>query len=135
MIDLNAIYTDLGKAVKGICTKVYPKNRPKSMDKTIDSYIVVFVPSDIFNNEISDNGAYNDYSAIAQIEIYVRDKVTASSPNGFMLSNMSEKVKKVMDIFPIKTTNISVTKPKVTMQADDGDGFSVVIIQANLRTR
>lgn len=135
MIDLKNIYYDLGNAVKGICEKTYPRNRPKAIDTKINSYIVVEVPYTIKNNEISTDGRFNDYSTTAQIEVYVRDSVSASNPNGFNVSKVDEKVKAVLSKFPISTDNILVSNPRVTLQADDGDGFSVTIIQGNLRTK
>jgi len=135
MIDLKNIYYDIGNVVKGICDKVYPRNRPKSIDTKINSYIVVEIPYVIKNNEISADGRFNDYSTTAQIEVYVRDAVSSKNPNGFNVSAVDEKVKAVLSKFPISTDNILVSNPRVTLQTDDGDGFSVTIIQGNLRTK
>lgn len=135
MIDIKTLYYDIGNAVKGICDKVYPRNRPKSVDTKIDSYIVVYFPSSIYNNEISDSGSYNDYTTTAQIEVYVRDTVSSANPNGFNVSKVEKKVKAVLEKFPISTKNILVSNPRITLQDDDGDGFSVTIIQGKLRTK
>ncbi len=135
MVDIKTLYYDIGKAVAGICDKTYPRNRPKSVDTKIGSYIVVYFPSSIVNNEISNDGRFNDYTTTAQIEVYVRDTVSASNPNGFNISKVDEKVKAVLAKFPIITDNIVVSSPRVTLQTDDGDGFSVTIIQGKLRTR
>ena len=135
MIDIKTLYYDIGNAVKGVCDKVYPRNRPKSVDTKIGSYIVVYFPSGIFNNEISTDGRFNDYSTTAQIEVYVRDTVSSKNPNGFNVSAVDEKVKAVLSKFPISTDSILVSNPRVTLQTDDGDGFSVTIIQGNLRTK
>lgn len=135
MIDIKALYYDIGNAVKGICDKVYPRNRPQAVDTKIDSYIVVCFPSSIYNNEISDNGIFNDYTTTAQIEVYVRDTVSSANPNGFNVSKVEEKVKAVLEKFPISTKNILVSNPRITLQDDDGDGFSVTIIQGKLRTK
>ncbi len=135
MIDIKALYYDIGNAVKGICDKVYPRNRPQAVDTKIDSYIVVCFPSSIYNNEISDNGVFNDYTTTAQIEVYVRDTVSSANPNGFNVSKVEEKVKAVLEKFPISTKNVLVSNPRITLQDDDGDGFSVTIIQGKLRTK
>ena len=135
MIAIKTLYYDIGTAVKGICDKVYPRSRPKSVDTKIDSYIVVYFPSVIRNNEISDNGAYNDYTTTVQIEVYVRDTVSSANPNGFNISKVDEKVQAVLEKFPISTKNILVSTPRITLQDDDGNGFSVTIIQGKLRTR
>ena len=122
MVDIKQIYFDLGNAVKGICDKVYPRNRPKAVDTKIGSYIVVSAPYTIRNNEMNYDGSYNYYTTTIQIEVYVRDKASSPNPNGFSPAEIS-------------TDNIIVTRPNVAIQADDGAGFSVTIIQGRLRTR
>lgn len=131
------IYHGLWNAVDGICDKRYLKDRPKSVpvSERPDSYIVIRLPYSIYNNEISDNGEYNDFTTTAQIEIYVRDKVSSKNPNEFNVLAMDEKVEKVMELFPIITEDFVVSRPSVTMQTGDGDGFAVTIIQGFLRTR
>lgn len=135
MMTIKQLYQDVFESVKGICDKTYLRSRPKSVDKRIDSYLVVSLPYSIRNNEIDESGAYNDFSTTVQIEIYVRDKASASNPNAFNVNVMDEKVEKVRSVFPISTENLSVTNPVITMQDDDGDGFGVTIIQARLRTK
>ena len=131
------IYQGLWNAVDGICDKRYLKDRPKSVpvSERPDSYIVIRLPYSIYNNEISDSGEYNDFTTTTQIEIYVRDKVSSKNPNEFNVLAMDEKVEKVMKLFPIITEDFVVSRPSVTMQDSDGDGFAVTIIQGFLRTR
>lgn len=135
MLDLKDLYYDLGNAMKGICDRVYARNRPKSVSDRPDSYIVIKLPSVIINNEMNDDGSFNDYTTTAQIEVYVRDKASVRDPNTLNVAAVSEKVSAVMRKFPISTDNIIVTKPRVTLQTDDGDGFSVTIVQGSLRTK
>lgn len=135
MISIKTLYFDVGNAMKGVCDRVFPRNRPKAVDKKINSYIVVFFPSSIYNNEMNSDGSYNDYTTTVQIEVYVRDKVSAGNPNELDVTQADEKVKAVMGRFPISTKNIIVRNPMITMQTDDGDGFSVTIIQGRLRTK
>lgn len=135
MISIKTLYFDVGNAMKGVCDRVFPRNRPKAVDKKINSYIVVFFPSSIYNNEMNSDGSYNDYTTTVQIEVYVKDKVSAGNPNELDVTHVDEKVKAVMGRFPISTENILVTNPRITMQTDDGDGFSVTIIQGRLRTK
>lgn len=130
---IETLYNDIGKAMKGICDKIYAKNRPKSVDYRPDSYIVVRLPSGIYNQEIGDG--YNDFTTTAQIEIYVRNTTSRENPNSFNVAKTSEKVQEVLERFPISTDNIVVTRPVITLQADDGDGFDVTIIQGELRTK
>ena len=135
MISIKDLYFDVGNAVNGICDRVYARNRPKSVDDRTDSYIVVFFPAGIYNNEMNDDGSYNDYTTIAQIEVYVRDKPSSKNPNNFNVSKVDEKVRAVLEKFPISTENILVISPQITLQTDDGNGFSVTIIQGKLRTK
>ena len=134
-MDLKQIYYDLGNAVKGICDVVIARNRPNTVDKRYDSFIVVSLPYTIRNNEISDDGSYNDYSTTVQISIYTRNRVSSSLGNCTDLDAMDEKLKRVLSVFPIRTPRIIVTKPKVILQTDDGDGFDITMIQGRLRTR
>lgn len=134
-MNIKDMYYDVGNAVKGVCDRVYAHDRPKAVSDRPGSYIVVVFPSVILNNEMNSEGTFNDYNTTAQIEIYVRNKVSAKNPGAFDVSAVSEKVSAVMKRFPISTKNLTVTKPRVTLQADDGDGFSVTIVQGQLRTR
>ena len=134
-MDLKQIYYDLGNAVKGICDVVIPRNRPNTVDKRYDSFIVVSLPYAIRNNEISDDGSYNDYSTTVQISIYTRNRVSSRLGNCTDLDAMDEKLERVLSVFPIRTPRIIVTKPKVILQTDDGDGFDITMIQGRLRTR
>ena len=136
-MNIKELYQGLWNTVDGICDKRYLKDRPKSVlvNERPDSYIVISMPYAIYNNEIGDSGVYNDFTTTVQIEIFVRDKVSYKNPNEFNVLSMSDKVDKVMKLFPITTERFTVTRPRVTMQDGDGDGFSVTIIQGFLRTR
>lgn len=133
MMTINTLYNDIGTAMKGICDKIYPKNRPNSVDEKISSYIVVRLPSGIYNQEIG--WGYNDFTTTVQIEVYVRNKTSSKAPNGFDIKTTSDKVDKILSKFPISTKNITVAHPTITLQADDGNGFDVTIIQGKLRTK
>ena len=93
------------------------------------------LPYRIKNNEIDFGGSFNDYTTNIRLEIYVRDKVSSKNPNEFNVLAMDEKVEKVMKLFPIITEDFIVSRPSVTMQTGDGDGFAVTIIHGFLRTR
>lgn len=134
-MNIKDMYYDVGNAVKGVCDRVYAHDRPKAVSDRPDCYIVVVFPSVILNNEMNSEGTFNDYTTTAQVEIYVRNKVSAKNPGAFDVSAVSEKVSAVMKKFPISTKNLTVTRPRVTLQTDDGDGFSVTIVQGQLRTR
>ena len=134
---IKELYQGLWNTVDGICDKRYLKDRPKSVlvNERPDSYIVISMPYAIYNNEIGDSGVYNDFTTTVQIEIFVRDKVSSKNPHEFNVLSMSDKVDKVMKLCPITTEQFTVTRPRVTMQDGDGNGFSVTIIQGFLRTK
>lgn len=131
---IKELYYDIAKAIKGICDKTYYQDRPTSVEDRPDSYIVISLYR-LYNNEIGQSGEYNDFEGTVQIEVYVRDRASAGNPNAVNLALMSEKVTKVMSLFPIRGDHSTATKPSVTLQDSDGDGFHVTIIQARLRTR
>lgn len=136
-MNIKDLYQGLWNTVEGICDKRYLKDRPKAVpvDERPDSYIVICLPYTLNNNEISSDGSYNDFTTTIQLELYVRDNASSKKPNAFNVLSMSDKIDKVFSLFPIKTDTFLVTKPRITMQTDDGDGFAVTIIQGFLRTK
>ena len=134
-MDIKQAYYDIGNAVKGVCDKVYAVKRPKSVDRRLESYVVVSLPYSIDNGVTDNDGRYNDYTTTVEIEVYVRDKMSAGNPAQSSVDVMGDKVRAVMACFPIMTESLRVTAPRVTLQTDDGDGFSVTIVQCRLRTR
>lgn len=135
MISIKALYYGIAKAVSGICDKGYYQDRPTSVADRPDSYVVIHFPSSIYNNEIGQNGEYRDFDTTVQLEVYVRDKMSAENPIGIDVSTMDEKVKRILSRFPISTTDFSVTRPMITLQTNDDSGFHVTIIQGRLKTK
>ena len=135
MISIKALYYGIAKAVSGICDKGYYQDRPTSVADRPDSYVVIYFPSSIYNNEIGQNGEYRDFDTTVQLEVYVRDKMSAENPIGIDISTMDEKVKRILSRFPISTTDFSVTRPMITLQTNDDSGFHVTIIQGRLKTK
>lgn len=135
MISIKALYYGIAKAVSGICDKGYYQDRPTSVTDRPDSYVVIHFPSSIYNNEIGQKGEYRDFDTTVQLEVYVRDKMSAENPIGIDVSTMDEKVKKILARFPISTSDFSVTRPMITLQTNDDSGFHVTIIQGRLKTK
>ena len=135
MISIKALYYGIAKAVSGICDKGYYQDRPTSVADRPDSYVVIHFPSSIYNNEIGQNGEYGDFDTTVQLEVYVRDKMSAENPIGIDVSTMDEKVKRILSRFPISTSDFSVTRPMITLQTNDDSGFHVTIIQGRLKTK
>ena len=135
MISIKALYYGIAKAVSGICDKGYYQDRPTSVADRPDSYVVIHFPSSIYNNEIGQKGEYRDFDTTVQLEVYVRDKMSAENPIGIDVSTMDEKVKRILSRFPISTSDFSVTRPMITLQTNDDSGFHVTIIQGRLKTK
>lgn len=134
MVSIKTLYFDVGNAMKGICDKLYSRSRPKAVDTKVNSYIVVYFPSSIYNNEMNSSGVYNDFTTIAQIELYVRDKNSASNPHTLDVSSVDEKVQEIMDRFPISTKS-HCFKSSYNTTDRRRSRFSVTIIQGRLRTK
>lgn len=135
MVSIKDLYYDVAKAVKGVCDKTYYQDRPTAIDEKINSYLVISMPSDIVSNEIDPAGGYNDYTTTLLLEVYVRDKMSASNPIGIDLKTMDEKVGKTMKLFPIDGDHCFATRPTIVIQDNDDSGFHVTLIRARLRTK
>lgn len=135
MVSLKTLYYGIAKAVNGICDKGYYQDRPASVTERPDSYIVISLPSVVYNNELGERGEYNDFSTTVVLEVYVRDFVSASNPNGMDVKKMDEKVDAVLKLFPINTKDFKINKPQITLQTSDKSGFHVTFIQAQLTTK
>lgn len=134
MIGIRDIFESLYNAMKDVCENVYLQERPSSVIERVDSYIVVSLHSTVANREIGNAGEYNFYVTTGQIEIYVRDKVSANKPNRIDINEVDELVKGVIGKFPIKDDNILATKPRITLATSDGNGFHCTIIQTRITT-
>lgn len=135
MVSLKTLYYGIAKAVSGICDNGYYQDRPASVTDKLNSYIVVNLPSAVYNNELGERGEYNDFSTTVVLEVYVRDLVSASNPNGMDIKKMDEKVDAVLKLFPINTKDFKINKPQITLQTSDKSGFHVTFIQAQLNTK
>nr|DAR09469.1 MAG TPA: hypothetical protein [Caudoviricetes sp.] len=135
MVSLKSIYYGLANAVKDVCDKGYYQDRPQSVTDRPNSYIVIVLPSSIYNNEIGERGEYNDFTTSVVFKVFVRDIMSASNPVSMDIKTMDEKVSKLFSLFPICNDTFKVTKPEITLQVSDKSGFHVTFIQAQLRTK
>lgn len=135
MVSLKELYYTVAGVVKGICDKTYYRDRPKSVDEKIGSYLVVSFPSAIVNRELDPRGGYADYTTTLFLEVYVRDKQSAANLNAPDIKTMDEKVRAVMEKLPLSTDGMLVTRPEVVMDGNDESGFHVTLIRAKVRTK
>lgn len=134
MISLKDTLKDIYDAVEGICDKRYLMERPSASEARPDNYIVVALPISVYDNELSQDGSFEYYSTIGRVEVYVRDRISASNPRTVDVITMDEKVRRVMSLFPISTDNIHFARPRITLQTSDGTGFHVTHIEGELGT-
>lgn len=135
MVSLKTLFYDIAGKVKDVCDKTYYQDRPTSVDRKINSYLVISMPSSIVNQELNPNGEYNDYTTTVLLEVYVRDKMSSQNPVGVDIKLMDEKVMKILSLFPINTDKIYVTQPQIVIQDNDDSGFHVTLVRAKLRTK
>ena len=135
MISLKELYYGIARSVNGICDKTYYKNRPKSVDERLNSYMVITLPSGIYNKEMDYKGSYNYYTTSVHLYIYVRQSASSRNMNAPDIKGIDGKVSDVMKVFPIDDDHIHVSHPEIVIQADDGSGFDVVCIHADLTTK
>ena len=135
MITARDILHDMYLQVKGICDKTYIIERPASTSDEINSFIVCAIPSILYNNEISDDGQFDDYSTTVQFEIYVRDKTSAYNLNQADINSIDKAVKAVLGKFPMTTAHCVITEPQQSMVISDGKQFHCTIIHADMRTK
>lgn len=121
-------------AVEGICERTFIQDRPKSVIDSLNDYMVVKAVSSFNNREVDEKGSYDYYESTVQIEIYVKDRVSASNPNQINILSIDDKVTQVLSLFPIKDRHIHAMRPRVTLSISDGNGFHCTIIQARLTT-
>lgn len=135
MITSRDILQDMFEQVRGICDKTYLVERPASTSESLNSFMVCTIPGILYSNEISDNGAYDDYSCTVQFEIYVRDKTSASNLNQIDILTIDKKVSQLLDRFPMACPHCTIYSPMQTMKASDGKQFHCVIINASMATK
>lgn len=134
MIGIRDIFESLYDAMKDVCENVYLQERPTSVIEHTDSYIVVSLHSTIANREIDITGEYDYYVTTGQIEIYVKDKISANKPNRIDVNKVDTLVKGVLGKFPIKDDKILASRPRITLATSDGNGFHCTIIQTRITT-
>lgn len=135
MVHAKELLKDMYDAVIGICDKVFLLDRPSSTSDSLNSFIVLSLPSPIVNNEMDDQGESGNFSTTAWFEVYVRDKVSAKNLNAVNINSLDDKVNKVLSLFPIKGEHCTIYQPTVLMTDNDGKQFHMTYIRARLYSR
>ena len=133
MVSVKELYYGVAGIVKEVCDKTYYQDRPTSIDGKVDSYLVISLPSALASREIDPSGAYGHHTTLL-LEVYVRDRVSASNPVAVNIPLMDEKVNAVLSLFPMDTKPFLAVRPEVVMQTSDSTGFHMTLIRAKLTT-
>lgn len=120
--DLCTPFDDLG------VDKVMPQVRDKSVPEKMDSFVVVSLPVTIYNKTYGEG--YDLYNTFCRVEIFVRKKAGT-----IHLKRISELAVEAQKRFPISTDLVLAYKPRLVLDGDDNEGFSVVTIQATLQIK
>lgn len=137
MTDMMDILEVMYEAAKEVCENVYLQNRPSSTTTKNEKFIVVELPSVITNNEISQDGSYNDFSTTGQFTIFVKDRSSSKNGNATPIEKTNELVNSLKGLFPIKDKEKSVKlrRPKIMIPpVSDERGFHYTVIQCDITT-
>lgn len=126
MIEIRNILRSLSKPLDAMSVdKVMIQQRDKSVPESLDSFIVVSLPVTIYNKTYGEG--YGLSTTFCRFEIYVRKK------GGKINLNLIDKLSsQLQSLFPISDEYLIASKPRVLLDGDDDEGFSVVTIQATL---
>lgn len=134
MVDIEKILESIYEVLKDEVDKVFLFDRPESVAESLKTFIVLRPTSSLTNMESSDNSTFEYYECGFSIEVFVRDKVSASNPNQARIGEMSRLVQSIISKFPIRTGYARLYRPSVFLQSKDGKGFHVTVIHSNLTT-
>ena len=135
MITAKDILEDMYRQAKGICDMTYVSERPASTSDKMNSFIVCSLPGSLYNNEMSDDGRFDDFSCTVQFEVYVRDKTSSFNLNQPDMAKIDKVTRQLLSMFPMTGTHCTFYSPTQEMAVSDGKHFHCVIMQSKMRTR
>lgn len=126
----------MGRQVKGICSKVFPQERPNAMTEDLKEFIVVSLPYSSVNRTLGEcDDWWLDITVV--YEIYVADRKSAGDPKLLNDKKMKELREAVYGTFPVvdKNGRFKITRPRTVIPASsDGNGYHYTRIQAKMTT-
>lgn len=137
MTDMSDIIKVMYDTAKKVCDKVYLQNRPASTTSRSEKFIVVELPSMITNNEISQDGSYNDYSTTGQFTIFVKDRSSSKNSNEASIQAASDMINSLKKLFPVKDIEkrVKLRRPRLMIPSESDDrGFHYSVIQCDITT-
>ena len=118
---ISDILEEICANVTDVSENVFPEHRPSATQKQMDDMVVVSFPV-----SWNDQNAYQ--STTMRFELIARNRA-----NGMAYTKrLQEMTDTLMGKFPMTSARYSVTKPRMVMKGDDGLGFTIWFVQANL---
>lgn len=115
------ILEDVCGRLRSISKNVFPERRPKASPRQMDDLIVIDLPYGFRDENVLQTG-------LLRVEFIVRDK-----ENGIV--NV-EKLQSMLDAFtamlPFATERFRVHTPKLALKGEDGAGFTIWCVHANV---
>lgn len=112
--------------------------RPESVEKSINKFLVVDLPAGLRNKEIGGmSSGFKWTESTVRFDVFVRDRMKASSPNEPDINELDKLVDDLSKCFPIvdRTNDIVIAKPRIVVpSSSDGNGFHYSRIHAGLTT-
>ena len=93
----------------------------------MNDFVVVSLPTSITNMTVGNCGMTR---TTCRIEIFVRDKDGQEN-----IDRLDELTGKIESIFPITGDGMIASEPSVIMEGSDGNGFHVIVVQADFLTK
>lgn len=116
----------LFNAAAAVSDNVFTNDRPAAVPKQMDNFIVVSLPGQLTSSTYG--CGFGNVQTYCNVEVYVRLKKSGVED----LNVMDALVGKVLSLFPISDSVITVSNPKLTLKGNDGLGFSATLIRADL---
>lgn len=126
----------MGKQVRGICSKVFPQERPNALTEDLKEFIVVSLPYSSVNRTLGEcDDWWIDMTVV--YEIFVADRKSAGDPKLLNDKRMKQLREAVYETFPMVegSRRFKITRPRTVIpSSSDGNGYHYTRIQAKMTT-
>lgn len=119
---LSEVLKAICDTLKDVSKNVYPDHRPNGKGIQSSDLIVVSIPNELKDLNVQQSGT-------VRFDLAAKNKATGVAD--------ITKLQKLLDAlaakFPITEKRFTVTRPRVTLKGDDGLGFTIWSLQADLK--
>lgn len=109
-----------------ISDRVFTGGRPQAVCEQMDDFVVVSIPTSM--ESLAYGGGYGSVSGVCHFELYARLKKSGVED----VAKTDSMTGGLLDMLPYRDDAIQVSRPQVTLKGNDGLGFSVVLVRAEL---